>query len=174
MMADEPSRAAAGNRIAHGLRYVPRPDTALVQGEEDSPRRITIDFDGFVERVSAAQEPDHERLSRLMAGADLIIGMESPYNEGFAMASPTVAADAPLSQQFSAITDEAFDSAETLMHYVPTFDDLGEPHMDPAMHGPELALAINQLVNGNFVHTVRHALLNAPASADPAVGAEFI
>lgn len=174
MTHEAPQGGGQQHRTAHGLKYVPRPDTCVIDGDEDSPRRMTVDFDGFVSRLLATPTLDQEYLGSLLTGADLIDGIENLYPAGYGTAAPSAGPDATPAEQFAALTDEAFERAETLLHHVPTYDDFGDPHLDPEMQSTELQLALAQLVNGNFLFNVRSALLEAPAAADSVVGPEFI
>ncbi len=151
-------------------------DPHLVEGSPKDPRRLTIDFPAFVERLEATPELDHEKLVRLCAGADLIDSLAAGGGRGFGEAAPGVGEDADIAEQIMALTDEAFETGAELLETADPYDDdyLMDHQRRPARNfPPEVEVALLKLL-GHTYHTPARALRGTPPAIECAVGKEFI
>lgn len=153
---------------------LPEPNTRLVEGSERDPRRLTVDFASFVQRLGKVPEPDHARLARLVAGVDLVDGLTGPSNAGFGSATPGVREGAEISEELAAITDEALDAAEELLNAVPTYEDDYDMEEPPdGLYTTEMTLAL-ELLGNDGLSAARQAIMRSPPAIERAIGPEFI
>lgn len=144
----------------------------MIQDPAEPARVMRIDFESFVERLVALGDPSHDDLDALVAGADLVMCLETETDD-FGAAAPGVDPGASFAERVAALTDEAFEAATRLIG-----DEewtAGEASKRDLTAKEALQHAVCEYAFDPDIHqAVAAALLSCPPATDPAIASEFV
>lgn len=146
-----------------------RPSKHHLEGSEDAGRALTLDFSAAVDALKAIPDPDPDAEARYEPGLDLL-GALVAESEDFGTAAPGVGPHAALAEQVLALTDEAFEKADTVL------ESLAEGGLPPADEGGASTAQLYMLMARLRTISItdeRRRMLRLPPAPDPHVGSEF-